>query len=156
LSTDTKRNYLLLHVFVILKYVVNIFLVSAILYHISLLRLLPKSYFKISTFQPNFLCSSSFKVLINLANLVMWTDFGECHRCRKNTQPIRLQYVSFIYFLIQSSPNYFNTCMSVCYNVNVFTFVFDGVFNEHLMSLCVQWEATLTTRSVRTFRRQVP
>jgi len=38
-------------------------LVSAILHHISLLRLLPKSYFKISTFQPNFLCSSSFKQL---------------------------------------------------------------------------------------------
>ena len=41
------------------------FLVSAILHHISLLRLLPKSYFKISTFQPNFLCSSSFKTLKN-------------------------------------------------------------------------------------------
>jgi len=27
----------------------------------SLLRLLPESYFKKSTFQPNFLCSSSFK-----------------------------------------------------------------------------------------------
>jgi len=38
----------------------QLFLVSAILHHISLLRLLPKSYFKISTFQPNFLCSSSF------------------------------------------------------------------------------------------------
>ena len=37
-------------------------LVSAILHHFSLLRLLPKSYFKISTFQPNFLCSSSFKI----------------------------------------------------------------------------------------------
>ena len=34
--------------------------VSAILHHISLLRLLPKSYFKISTFQPTFLCFSSF------------------------------------------------------------------------------------------------
>ena len=40
------------------------FLVSAILHHISLLRLLPKSYFKISTLQPNFLCSSSFNGLI--------------------------------------------------------------------------------------------
>jgi len=35
-------------------------LVSAILHHISLLRLLPKSYFKISTFQTQFLCSNSF------------------------------------------------------------------------------------------------
>jgi len=35
--------------------------VSAIFDHNSLLRLLPKSYFKISTFQPYFLCSSSFK-----------------------------------------------------------------------------------------------
>jgi len=39
----------------------HFYLVSAIWHHISLLRLLPKSYFKISTFQPNFLCSSSFK-----------------------------------------------------------------------------------------------
>jgi len=36
------------------------FLVSASLHDISLLILLPKSYFKISTIQPNFLCSSSF------------------------------------------------------------------------------------------------
>jgi len=43
------------------KYVVKFVLVSAILHHISLLRLLPKSYFKIKTFQPNYLCSSSFK-----------------------------------------------------------------------------------------------
>jgi len=48
-------------IFHLLKYVVKMFLVSAILHHISVLRLLPKSYFKISTFQPNFLCSSSFK-----------------------------------------------------------------------------------------------
>ena len=34
---------------------------SAILHNNSLLRLLHKSYFKIITFQPNFLCSSSFK-----------------------------------------------------------------------------------------------
>ena len=51
-------------IFHLLKYVVKFFLVSAILHHISLLRLLPKSYFKISTFQPNFLCSSSFNVVI--------------------------------------------------------------------------------------------
>jgi len=37
------------------------FLGSANFHHISLLRLLPKSYFKKITFQPNFLCSSSFK-----------------------------------------------------------------------------------------------
>jgi len=48
-------------IFHLLKYVVN-FLMSAILHHISLLRLLPKSYFKISTFQHNCLCSSSFKI----------------------------------------------------------------------------------------------
>ena len=48
-------------IFHLLKYVVNLVLVSAILHHISLLRLLPKSYFKIITFQPKFLCSSYFK-----------------------------------------------------------------------------------------------
>jgi len=36
--------------------------VSVILHHIPLLRLLPKSYFMISTFQPNYLCSSSFNI----------------------------------------------------------------------------------------------
>ena len=44
-------------IFHLLKYVVKTFLVLAILHHISLLRLLPKSYFKISIFQPSFLCS---------------------------------------------------------------------------------------------------
>jgi len=65
-----KGNHFLVHghkkdlphitrIFHLLKYVVTFF-VSAISHHISLLRLLPKSYFKISTFQPNFLCISSF------------------------------------------------------------------------------------------------
>ena len=48
------------------KIVVTIFLVSANLNHISLLRHLPKSYFKISSFQSNFLCSSSFKPIISM------------------------------------------------------------------------------------------
>ena len=64
LSTDTKSIYLILHVcFTFFKYVVNNFLVSAIFHYICLLRHLPKSYFKISTFQPNFLCYSSFKYI---------------------------------------------------------------------------------------------
>ena len=42
----------------------QIFFVSAILHHISLLRLLPKSYFKISTFQPNFCALASLKGLL--------------------------------------------------------------------------------------------
>ena len=46
-----------------LKILCQSFLVSAILHHISLLRLIPKSYFKINTFQPNFLCSSYFNLL---------------------------------------------------------------------------------------------
>ena len=56
-----KRIYLILHAFFhILKYVVTFSSsVSQFTLH-SLLRLLPKLYFKISTFQPNFLCSSSF------------------------------------------------------------------------------------------------
>ena len=41
----------------------NFFKVSAILHHISLLRLLPNPYFKIGTLQPNFLCSSSFNLV---------------------------------------------------------------------------------------------
>ena len=54
-------------IFHLLKYVVKNILVSAILHHISLLRLLPKSYFKICTFQPHFLCSSSFKGICSIA-----------------------------------------------------------------------------------------
>jgi len=45
----------------------NFFLVSAMLLHISLLSLSPKPYFKISTFQPNYLCSSSLKLLFYLS-----------------------------------------------------------------------------------------
>ena len=48
------------------------FLVSAILHHISLLTLLPKSYFKISTFQRNFLCSNSFKHSLFYPNCTYW------------------------------------------------------------------------------------
>ena len=55
-------------IFHLFKYVVKLFLVSATLHHISLLRLLPKSNFKISTFQPNFLCSSSFNFNTSLDN----------------------------------------------------------------------------------------
>jgi len=52
-------------IFHLFKYVIfKNNLVSAILHHISLLRLLPNSYFKISTFQHNFLCSSSFNKLL--------------------------------------------------------------------------------------------
>jgi len=57
----------LLHItciFHLLKYEVKFFFVSAILHHISLLRLIPKSYFKKSTFQPNFMRSSSFNVCV--------------------------------------------------------------------------------------------
>ena len=42
--------------------------------HISLPRLLPKSYFKISTFRPNFLCSSSFKSYPQLIRTVHGHD----------------------------------------------------------------------------------
>jgi len=51
-------------IFHLLKDVVKYFLVSAILHHISLT--LPKSYCKISTFQPIFLCSSSLNGTIEL------------------------------------------------------------------------------------------
>jgi len=34
------------------------------LHHMFCLRLFPKSYIKISTFQPNFLCSSSFNIKV--------------------------------------------------------------------------------------------
>ena len=50
-------------IFHLLKYEVKFFLVSAILHHISLLRLLPKSYLKISTlnFNPIFCALASFR-----------------------------------------------------------------------------------------------
>jgi len=63
LSTDMNRIYLILRTFFIfLNMKTRNVLVSAIFRHISLLRLLPKSYFKISTFQPNFLCFSYFNI----------------------------------------------------------------------------------------------
>ena len=47
--------------FLLLKYVVTFF-VSAISHHISLGRLLPKSYFKISTFNPIFCALAPLKL----------------------------------------------------------------------------------------------
>jgi len=70
----------LLHItciFHLLKNVVKIFLVSAILHHIFLLRLLPKSYFRSSTFEPNFLCSSSF----NMFGKYMLDDLKTMLKC---------------------------------------------------------------------------
>ena len=71
LSTETKRIYLKLHAFFIfLNMQSRNVLLSAISHHISVLnwwkgkpsgRQLPKSYFKISTFQPKFLCSNFFR-----------------------------------------------------------------------------------------------
>jgi len=67
---DTKRVYLILHAFFIfLNMKARKVLVSAIFHYISLLRLLHKSYFKINTFQANFLCSSSFKALHTMSNI---------------------------------------------------------------------------------------
>ena len=76
-------------IFHILKYVVKTLLVSAILHYISLLRLLPKSYFKISTFQPNFLCSSSFKT--TKFQYFLWNMFY--HFLCKNT--VNSRYLKF-------------------------------------------------------------
>jgi len=66
-SCPRTRDLILHAFFIFILYVVKNFLVSAIFHHIYLPRLLPKSYFKISTFQPNFLCSSYmyFKILTN-------------------------------------------------------------------------------------------
>ena len=46
--------------FDLLKYVVNFFSVSHFTSHFFAKTLIPKSYFKINTFQPNFLCSFKF------------------------------------------------------------------------------------------------
>jgi len=62
-------------IFHLLKYVVKNVLMSAILHHISLQRILPKSHFRKNTFQPNFLCSSSFKVGFAQRILIV---LGEC------------------------------------------------------------------------------
>ena len=65
-------------IFHLLKFLIcsQFILVSAILHHISLLRLLSKSYFKI-TFQPNFLCSSSFKIVVLIFPNAGWLDRGQ-------------------------------------------------------------------------------
>ena len=64
-------------IFHLLKYAVNYVLVLAILHHISLLRLLPKSNFKISTFQPIFLCSSSFKVTYDFIPYAIYYSYNK-------------------------------------------------------------------------------
>ena len=45
----------------------------AIFHHISLLRLLPKSHFKIITFQPNFLCSSYFNENVRVVTIAAFS-----------------------------------------------------------------------------------
>jgi len=92
-------------IFHLLKYVVNFFLVSAILPHISLLRLLPKSYFKISTFQPNFLCSSSFKhIFINCLFVVLKKIFWK-----------NISFFLFIYFAFPLTFKTFSQIMPFMY-----------------------------------------
>ena len=60
----------------------NISLVSAMLRHFSVLRLFTKLYFRISTFQPNFLCSSSFnKCCWDCENLCKLFFFLRCVWC---------------------------------------------------------------------------
>ena len=69
---NMKGNHFLVHghkkdlphitcIFHLSIHVVKFFCSVSHFNHISLLRLLPTSYFKMSTFQSNFLCSSSFK-----------------------------------------------------------------------------------------------
>ena len=52
-------------IFHLLKHLVKLFLTACHFYHVSLLRLLPKSYFKVSTFQPIF-CALAHLRLVTL------------------------------------------------------------------------------------------
>ena len=97
-------------IFHLLKYVVKFVLVLAILHHISLLRLLPKSYFKISTFQPNFLCSSSFYTWKHGALLFV----VECVLVPKDKQ------YSHLCKTLSILPNLvFNFCKAACTKWNI-------------------------------------
>jgi len=62
-------------IFHLLKYVVNFFLVSAILHHIPLLRLLPKSYSKMSTFQPNFGALAPLNAILHIKQIFNYEIF---------------------------------------------------------------------------------
>ena len=101
---DLPHNTCIFH---LLKYVVNLFLVSAILHHISLLRLLPKSYFKMSTFQPNFLCSSSFNIMINLVLLASVIQI----------------YIYFLFYLFPNIQNRFHATRIKCNYYNSFKYI---------------------------------
>jgi len=73
------------------EYVVNNKVVSAILQHLPMLRLLPKSYFKISTFRPNFLCFSSFK---QIGNRYMTVSYWS--KRKKVVIPIKFVHISVL------------------------------------------------------------
>jgi len=103
--------------FFILKYMyVVTFFVSAISHHISLLRLLPKSYFKISTFQPNVLCSCSFKNILICKTQCIYSEvkFSRvyikwCKRYDKNV------HVQFLFVLVYNTEIYYK--MSTLYTI---------------------------------------
>jgi len=95
-----------------------LFLVSAIFHHISLLRLLPKSYIKISTFQPNFLCSSYFKTQLWLSilsrkvnrksneyrkHILLMQVTDKCHTLYRCTRWIVVELITWPFYHIDIS-----------------------------------------------------
>ena len=70
------------------------FLVSAILHHNSLLRLLTKSYFKRSTLQPSFLCSSSFKGFVSQCDYYLHHSF-----VTKITAKLKFREINFFMYV---------------------------------------------------------
>jgi len=101
------------------------FLVSAVLHHISLLRLLPKSYFKISTFQPNFLCSSSFNVRKKRGGIILYSLFIKCFHLTFGRIPVcnKILYHAEIFdiaFIINIAPTKLNPkCKTLHLNYSV-------------------------------------
>jgi len=83
------------------EYVVKTFLVSAIFHHISLLRLLPKSYFKIS----NFLCSSYFN----------WRTITFRNECIINMQYVHFQGLFIVGVISYSNLTYDRKSVSYQY-----------------------------------------
>jgi len=109
-------------IFHVFKYVVKLFLVSAILHHISLPRLLPKSCFKISFFQSNFLCSSFFNNVLVLVNVMIFN-----HTTTAPYSATILMYLTFAQFL-KNLPlcvlSFFPCDMRITNRMNTFIFVF--------------------------------
>jgi len=155
LSTDTKRIYLIYTctcIFHLFKYVFIFLLVSAILHHISLLIFLPKSYLKISTFQPNFLWSSSFLHKMNywVSKLTHITNYDSLNlkgfwvgTCVRVTSPSALRTAYRLILALRTAYRHFSVSRTA-YRLTTKT----TIFGVSIYMKKIEWHSVACTCAI--------